>query len=149
MNEETPTTPPAPEGQTLDLGGKMHFHMVLADVIFETKRGGVTSHRTQFMTQSPVNEFTAARIHQLQNSAAATVREKLQGRRGEGFKVHDALFLAITPCGYMTNAEFYGAGMTASVNVDEADASPGVDVTPPVADPATPDTDNVLPFPTN
>jgi hypothetical protein len=147
MNEETPDT--STDAAPVDLAGKMHFHMVLADVIFETKRVGITSHRTQFMTQSPVNEFTAARIHQLQNSAAATVREKLTAKQADGFKVHDALFLAITPCGYMSNAEFYGAGMTASVNVDEADASPGVDVNPPVADPATNSTDNVLPFPAN
>lgn len=109
--------------QQLDLNDKMHFHMVLADVIFETKRGGVTSHRTQFMTQSSVDEFPFNRIHQLQNSAAFSVKEKLGEKRAEGFKVHDVLFLHMHYCGHMTREEFYGQGMTAKADVTEADKS--------------------------
>ena len=38
---------------------KMFFHLILADVVFETKRGGVTSMRAQFITQAATDEFPA------------------------------------------------------------------------------------------
>lgn len=124
---------------------KFYFHLVLADVVFETKRGGITSHRTQFMTQSVVDEFTAARIHQLQNSAAATVRQKLTARQADGFTVHDVLFLHIHPCGLLTNAEFYGPGQTAELVEKEGtvDTTSGTEETP-VAAGETKGGDNVV-----
>lgn len=146
---------------TLNLEGKMHFHMVLADVIFETKRGGVTSHRVQFMTQSPTNEFPGDRIHQLQNSAAGAVHTKIGPGRAEGFKVHDVLFLAITYCGHMTKDEFYGPGQTTEVVTTEAPdtssmvtpvaSNDGDGLTPSsdmasVSDDETPSADNVVPL---
>jgi hypothetical protein len=116
--------------QSTHADDKMYFHLVLADVVFETKRGGVTSHRTQFITQSKVCEFPAARIHQLQNSAALTVRNKLEPKDAIGFQTHDVLLMAITPCGYMTTNEFY-----AGVGESEAEQ--------PKAEPAP---TNVIPF---
>ena len=142
--------------QPLDLTSKMHFHLVLADVIFETKRGGITSHRTQFMTQSSVNEFPADRIHQLQNSAAHTVKQKIGPGRSEGFKVHDVLFLHMHYCGHLSHEEFYGKGMTAPAEIQEADTSsvtnpiengptPASDLAS-VSDGETATNDNVVPF---
>lgn len=123
---------------------RLHFHMVLADVIFETQKG-ITSHRTQFITQATTGQFPGDRIHQLQNSAAASVRAKLPKQEAQSFTVHDVLFLNFHYCGYMTNAEFYGPGMTAEVNVKEADNSPSTSVAP-VADGETAVGDNVVPL---
>lgn len=144
-----------PTQQPLDLTGKMHFHMILADVIFETKRGGITSHRTQFMTQSPTLDFPGDRIMQLQNSAAATVKQKIGPGRNEGFKAHDVLFLTITYCGHMTKEEFYGPGQTTEAVPTEADTTsyvePAAEPTPAsdldsVADRETTPVDNVIPL---
>ena len=124
--------------QPLDLTGKMHFHLVLTDVVFETKRGGITSHRTQFMTQSSTNEFPSDRIHQLQNSAAHTVKQKIGPGRSEGFTVHDVLFLHMHYCGHLSHEEFYGKGMTAPAEITEADTS---SATTPSEDDPTPASD--------
>lgn len=147
-----------PTQQPLDLTGKMHFHLVLAEVIFETKRGGITSHRTQFMTQSSTEVFPADRIHQLQNSAAHAVKQKIGPGRAEGFKTHDVLMLSVHYCGYMSHEEFYGKGLTAPAEITEADTS---SVTPPeeasseptpssdlagVSNDETAAGDNVIPF---
>lgn len=86
---------------------KMFFHLILADVVFETKRGGVTSMRAQFITQAATDEFPAARIAQLQNSAALIIRERLPVKDAIGFKTHDVLLLTVHPCGHMTTNEFY------------------------------------------
>lgn len=142
--------------QPLDLTQKMHFHLVLADVIFETKRGGITSHRTQFMTQSVTDAFPSDRIHQLQNSAAHAVRQKIGEGRSEGFKTHDVLFLHMHYCGHMTHEEFYGRGLTAPAEITEADTTTasGVDTSGPtpasdlasVSNDETAPKDNVVPF---
>jgi len=139
MTESTP--------KPLDLSAKMHFHMVLADVVFETKRGGVSSHRTQIMTQSDLLEFPAARIHQLQNSAAHTIKEKLGSGRSEGFKVHDVLFLNMHYCGHLTHEQFYGKGMTAPAELSQVDTSSVADnETPSVSTGETGSDNNVVPL---
>ncbi len=131
--------------QLFDPTDKMHFHLVLAEVIFETKRGGISSHRTQFMTQSAINHFPADRIHQLQNSAAYSVKQKLSDRQAEGFKVHDVLFLHMHYCGYLSHEEFYGKGMTAPAELTEADTSSAVEPTN-ISDGETDSGDNVIPM---
>lgn len=127
--------------QPLDLNQKMYFHLVLADVVFSTVKG-VTSHRTQFMTQSPEEGFPAARIHQLQNSAAMTVRQKLNAKEAASFHVHDVLILSLAPCGHMTNEEFYGPGETVEAGT-EAGASASASV---AAGEKAGDENTVVPF---
>ena len=109
---------------------KMFFHLVLAEVVFQTKRGGVTSMRTQFITQSTVNEFPAARIYQLQNSAAYAIREKLEPKDMIGFKTHDVLLLNVTPCGHMTTNEFYQNVGESKEDQPQPEKVPTADVVP-------------------
>lgn len=124
--------------EALSISTPKFFHLVLADVVFQTKRAGVSSMRTQFITQSDVTDFPATRISQLQNSAAATIMQKMTPKEAEGFKVHDVLFLAITPCGYMMQEDFYGQGQTAEAIVRSENE--------PVSAPETSKAQNVTPF---
>lgn len=121
----TDTNPPDNDN-TLDLQGKMHFHLVLAEVIFRTEREGIQGHRTQFITQSPVNHFPADRIRQLQNSAATSVKNELDKKAQREFKVYDVLLSGITYCGFMTSDEFYGPGVTTKAVPETADTSTAI-----------------------
>lgn len=108
-----------------------HFHMVQAEVVFDSDQG-IRSHRLQMPTKSDTQNFSGRRLTVLQNAAAHQVRQLIET---EKFNVLEVYIHALIPLGYMSDFEFYGA-------------APPEDLIPEVAAPATPAEDNVLPFPT-
>lgn len=126
MTDTPDNTPGNQPEESMNLKGLMHFHLVLAEVIFRTEHAGIQSHRTQFITQSPINHFPADRIRQLQNSAAHSIKRELDKKSQRGFQVYDVLLHALTYCGQMTSDEFYGPGVTTKTVPETADTSTAV-----------------------
>ena len=81
------------------------FSMVVAEVIFETEHG-VASRRKQLFTEFEREIFPAHRLNQILNNVSQQVRNEL--KQAKKFEVHEVLFLAIHPLGWMTYEEFYG-----------------------------------------
>lgn len=139
---QTPDTPVDETSVGENPRTTLHFHLILAEVIFETERGA-NSMRTQFVTQAPTQDFPADRIRQLQNSAAATIRQQIidahKGRVPKKFIVHDVLFLGMNYCGEMTPGAFYGKGVTVEADVKVVEEA--------IAAAETHGGGNVVPFP--
>lgn len=92
-------TPPLPEADN-----RQHYSLVLAEVVFQTKGNKVSSERCQLFSRAEVDIFPAARLMQIQNSAAAQVRDALQL---DEFQAIEVLILGIHPLGRMSEEEFH------------------------------------------
>jgi hypothetical protein len=82
------------------------YSLVLADVIFQTDKGGVGSQRCQLFSKSDVPTFPAARLAQLQNSAALQVKEQVGDK---SFVALEVMLLNIQDLGYMSDIGFWGS----------------------------------------
>lgn len=100
------------------------FHMVLAEVIFSLDNGKtVHSRRIQFFSKYRDNTFTAEFLSQIQNTAAMGVLNTIAKDKQAQYKVLDTLLHALHPCGYMTDATFYGRHNVAQFEVAEQEAA--------------------------
>lgn len=99
MNTDDNAIPPPPPA---DMPVRFNYSLVLAEVIFSTVKG-VGSHRVQLFSKADVPTFPAARIGQLQNSAAHQVMTQVPDK---DFKALEVIFLNVINLGWMTEEEF-------------------------------------------
>lgn len=103
MNQEDTTTSPVlEEGTHAD---NFAYSLVLADVIYNTEKG-IGSQRCQLFSKSLTDTFPAARLGQIQNSAAHQVKSMVNAKQ---FKAVEVILLNIQPLGWMTDLEFWGS----------------------------------------
>lgn len=112
-----------------------HFNytLVLAEVIYRTAGNNVGSRRCQIFSKADVATFPAARLSQIQNSAASQVSSEVNGK---GFQALEVVILNLLPLGWMTDVEFWGS----AANI------PGREETPAPMAGELGDTDNVVPL---
>lgn len=134
--QELPTKP-SPDAATFTLQeqGVQQFcySLVLAEVIYSTDKG-IASHRCQLFSKADVLNFPAARLGQLQNSAAHQVQAQVNEK---SFQAIEVIIHNILNLGWMTDVQFWGS--QANIPVQEKDADPK----PPVI---SNNSDNVVPI---
>ncbi|WP_199097263.1 hypothetical protein [Dyella sp. ASV21] len=111
MNDTNQTDTASNQEQLIDMATtpapiqRYRYSLVLAEVIFSTKKG-VSTHRVQLFSKADVDTFPAQRLQQLQNSAAMQVRNDVED---ESFKALEVVLLNILPLGEMSDEEFWGS----------------------------------------
>ena len=99
-----------------------HYALILAEVIFESKRSGIGSRRLQFFSKSETSLFPVPRLERLQRVAA--MKATITFPKEQKITTHEILILNISPLGMMTDDEFYGT----------ANDFQGTTTAPPVTD---------------
>jgi hypothetical protein len=102
-----------------DTGPMWFYNLVLAEVVFVTKKNGVQILRRQFFEKSSTTVWPANRVKTAQNSAAMQVYQQLDKDEQDGYQILDIFILSIQPLGGMSDEEFWnGIGMeTAEVAI--------------------------------
>lgn len=85
-----------------------HYALVVAVITFRVG-DKVRMEPAQFFSDADIEQFPAPRLNQMQQTAAAYVKNRQAPEDQDGFEVLSITFQLVRPLGWMTRAQFFGS----------------------------------------